>query len=98
MKFKRAQSATALVAVVAGIIILYILFLPPAEREALLNDNETEGSSNGETSNGNNLTLLLEKPNRLEYLKNDKYDHNLQAFSKCSGRDRLSDSKKKYVQ
>jgi hypothetical protein len=81
MKFKRAQSATALVAVVAGIIILYILFLPPAEREALLSDNETEDSGNGGTSLSDNLTLLFEKPNRLEYLKNDKFDHNLQAFN-----------------
>jgi len=82
MKFKRGQSsASTLVAIIAGIIILYILFLPPAERESLLNDNTSSEENGGNAAASDNLTLLVENPNRLDFLKADKYDHNLQAFN-----------------
>ena len=55
---KRAQggvNAAILVAIIAGLIILYIIFLPTSQREALL-QNKTSETASGET----NPNVLLE--------------------------------------
>ncbi|MEK6946961.1 MAG: hypothetical protein AABX32_05135 [Nanoarchaeota archaeon] len=54
---KRAQggvNAAILVAIIAGLIILYIIFLPTSQREALLQNKTTES-----TSGENNPNVLL---------------------------------------
>ena len=64
---KKAQggvNAAILVAVIAGLIILYILFLPAKEREALLeNKTVTKSGTNGKADANALLTVF---PNRLE--------------------------------
>ena len=57
-------NAAILVAVIAGLIILYILFLPAQEREALLeNKTVTKSGTNGKAGENALLTVF---PNRLE--------------------------------
>jgi len=46
-KAQGGTNAAILIAVIAGLIILYILFLPDAEREALLENKTVKKSSNG---------------------------------------------------
>jgi len=79
---KRGQGATnaaTLVALIAALILLYILFLPPEERKELLEGNETgEGEGEGE---GGNETLLKENVGRLDFLKRDEYEHDIPAFT-----------------
>jgi hypothetical protein len=57
-----ASAAAALIAIIGGLIVLYILFLPPEEREKVLDLDEENGVSNGE----DDLSILLEEsPKRL---------------------------------
>ncbi|RLE44970.1 hypothetical protein DRJ25_06200 [Candidatus Woesearchaeota archaeon] len=80
MKTKKgatAGGAAALVAIIAFMIVLYILFLPPEERARIL-ENRTEG---GSAIVEGNVTLLLENPGRLDYIVQDEYEHDLPAFT-----------------
>lgn len=64
---KKAQSgmnAAVLVAVILGLIILYIIYLPTSEVEKLLY-NESKSHSDSEDEEGENV-LLLEYPKRLD--------------------------------
>jgi hypothetical protein len=54
------MNAAVLVAIIAGLIILYIIFLPTSEREALLNDGQGTGSTGSAE-----VDLLREFPGRL---------------------------------
>ena len=69
--------AAALVAIIMGLVLLYILFLPPAERNKLLgnetNESVTTNSTNA-TEAQKNTTLLLEHPGILEYLSATEYE------------------------
>jgi len=76
-----AASATGFIALVVGLIILYVIFLPPEERAELLGENKTveeedEGISEGEEES----ILLLEYPGRLDYLKEKEYEHDISPF------------------
>ena len=80
---KKSQSgskAAILVAIIMAIIILYILFMPPAEREILLY-NQTVNETSGGASTEQNATLLLEHPGLLEYLPKTEYDKSIPSFS-----------------
>ncbi len=95
MKFKKAQSAGSagtLVVLIAGLILLYILFLPSAERQALLGDEYTYPSSSTETTSSVTTpqqaaealaeeTILSESPGRIYYLKESSYEHSLSAVN-----------------
>ncbi len=79
---KRAQSgsnAAALVAIIAGLIILYILFLPPEVRNDLLEGNESNiwWDDNGGVVE---RTVLEENPGKLEYLKTDTFEHDIPSL------------------
>ncbi|TKJ17428.1 hypothetical protein CEE44_02735 [Candidatus Woesearchaeota archaeon B3_Woes] len=79
---KRGQSgggAAGLVAIIAGLIILYILFLEPAERADLLGE---EGDNNGNVdSEDEEVSVLLdEEPGRLDYLKGDEFEIDIPSF------------------
>jgi len=66
---KRAQALNAaiLVAVVAGLIILYILFLPDAEREALLENKSIDKRTSGDEEDEE--VLLRVFPGRLDIVE-----------------------------
>jgi hypothetical protein len=82
---KRGQSsgssAATLVAIIAGLIILYILFLEPADREDLLGEGKGHRSNN-EGSDDKNITVLLdEKTGRLDYLKDNEFEIDIPSFN-----------------
>jgi hypothetical protein len=68
MKPKRGQSgmnAAILVAIIAGIMILYIIFISPEEREKILVENEENG---GHTTSRDNISLLSETIGTLDLI------------------------------
>ncbi len=77
-----AASATGFIALVVGLIILYIIFLPPEERAELLGENETieEDDEEGVSVEDEENILLLEYPGRLDYLKEKEYEHDISPF------------------
>jgi hypothetical protein len=80
-KGQGGSGAAVLVAIIAGLIVLYILFLEPAERDELLNTASSEDSAFG-NSNGKNITNVLEEePGRLDYLKGDNFEISLPSFN-----------------
>ncbi|MFA6888936.1 MAG: hypothetical protein WC254_05575 [Candidatus Woesearchaeota archaeon] len=98
MKFKKAQSAGSagtLVVLIAGLILLYILFLPSADRNALLNEEYTYPSGTTGTSTETETTvsaeeavaalaettILSESPGRIYYLQETSYEHDISAVN-----------------
>lgn len=87
MRKAQASGATAavFVAVLALLMVLYILFLPPEDREALLGSGSTATASSGDNDDYThriyNETVLAKSPGRLDYLKFDEYEHDLPAIN-----------------
>jgi len=76
---RKAQgSAATVVGIIALLLVFYILFIPPEEREALLygtDENGTYGSvSVGKASN---RTLLLATPGKLDFVQDEEIDHTI---------------------
>ncbi|MBW3004207.1 hypothetical protein KY310_00030 [Candidatus Woesearchaeota archaeon] len=72
---KRAQGATAstLIGIITILLIFYILFLPPAERQALLSDENL--SATGEVIQ---KQVLLKAPiGKLDFVGENEFDHYL---------------------
>ncbi|MEK6920344.1 MAG: hypothetical protein AABX82_00560 [Nanoarchaeota archaeon] len=96
-KAQSASSAATLVVLIAGFILLYILFLPAEDREALLQDEYTYPSSydsdSGSSGTGSTADpqetvisllgepLLSESPGRVYYLQESSYEHELSAVN-----------------
>ena len=83
-------NAAVLVAVIAGLIILYILFLPEKEREDLL-ENKNKTGQDGTTGNGNEevVPLLKEFPGRLDTVSGitDKTVPNIFLFERTDAKE-----------
>lgn len=70
--------AAILLAIIAGLIILYIVFLPVAEREELLGTDLDGGSSISAPGNtSNNLLLLDSHPGSVDYVYKDRAEHQI---------------------
>src|SRR3990172_8136928 len=69
--------AAALVAIIGGLIVIYILVLPPAEREKILSDQEgtSIGGAKTKVTAKINETLLVETPGRLDFLEEEEIEH-----------------------
>ena len=88
---KKAQggiNAAILVAVIAGLIILYILFLPEAEREALL-ENKTVKKTTGDDEDEEEDILLREFPGRIDIVEGiiDKSIPNIYLFERTDAKE-----------
>lgn len=82
---KKAQDATnaaVLVGLITALIILYILFLPPADRDALLNDDSSGQSRIISTSKSGriNATLIHENPGRIDFFADKEFTHTIPSF------------------
>lgn len=80
MKKAQGMNAAVLVAIIAGLIIIYFIFLPANERENLL-----EGKNNtksGSTASEDKILLLQEFPGRIDYVQkaDDKAISNVYLF------------------
>lgn len=89
-KYKKGQagagSAALLVTVIAAMILLYTLFLPPEDRARLLDETNGLGTAN---DNSVNNILLKESPGRLDLIKKSTIEHKVSSFnllSKTEGR------------
>jgi len=77
---KGAAAQTALfVLVMALLIILYILFVPPETRLKMLGDNESEEGGGTAAAEEENL-LLSENIGHLDYLNLDEYEFTIPSF------------------
>lgn len=74
-------SAAVLVAIIAALIIIYILVLPPQERADLLGENLTDDDGDGGSEIRENSTLLLESPGRLEFMAQKEVEHALPSVN-----------------
>lgn len=77
-----ASGAAILILLIATILVLYILFLPPDERAELLGEeNGTYSGDNSKTTkSGYNKTLLIEKIGHLDHLKFNFREYDLPSF------------------
>ena len=74
-----AAGAATLVAIIGALIVVYVLFLPPAVREALLAGNSTDDNSTNSICYNN--TLIDEVPGQLYYSPISSYDHTLPSVT-----------------
>jgi len=81
-------NAAVLVAIIAGLIFLYILFLPAAERESLL-ENKSISSVTGGKSTDDKDVLLREFPGRLDNVEGviDKTIPNIFLFKTTNAKE-----------
>jgi len=87
-KAQGGVNAAVLVAVIGGLIILYILFLPESEREALLEGEDIEKTRKS-SSKDNEDILLREFPGRLDNVEGilDKTIPNIFLFEKTDAKE-----------
>ena len=68
-----------LILVIAALIVLYILFLPPDVRQELLDENSTRGGGSKDTAGAN--VILAEAPGRLDFLAKKEIEHTLPSVN-----------------
>jgi hypothetical protein len=73
---KTGSHAAALIGIITLVLMAYILFLPPEEREALLEDEELENGENGDAEDINK-TLFEVSQLRLAYVGESEFEHNI---------------------
>lgn len=82
---QNASQAAILVALIGGLLVAYILFLPPAQREALLFSDGGTWGGQGQGGNGGVFTgygavlVMRETPGTLRLLKSPLSEHNVPA-------------------
>jgi hypothetical protein len=86
-KAQGGLNAAVLVAIISGLIILYILFLPEAERKSLLSDDDDESSS-GDSDEDEDI-LLRVFPGRLDVVEEieDKQIPNVFLFETTNAKE-----------
>ena len=75
-----AGGAMGFISLMVGLIILYIIFLPPGERAKLLGENESVEEEDNVSVETEENVLLLEYPGRIDYLKEKEYEHDISPF------------------
>lgn len=83
----QAAAAAALIAIIAGTLILYIIFLQPEDRAEILGPEFADSKTSG-SSSSKNITLLSESIGRLDPLSENRIAHTIPSvrlFTKTSG-------------
>ncbi len=85
-KGQSASSAAVLVAIIAGMIVLYILFLPADIRKDLLGEqgSVTTTTSTGDDTSSSEPSVIVvfeEAPGRIDYLKVSEFEHALSSVN-----------------
>ncbi len=76
----QATSAATLIAIITGLILLYILLIPPGERDKLLGDGTTSGTPGGNAP-APVTVLLREKPGTILTSGQKEVEHTLPSFN-----------------
>ncbi len=79
-----ASGAAFLILLITIVIVFYLLFLPPADRAALLEGQTIPGTPNSASSGYSHLigsTPLNERVGYIDYVKDDKIIHELSTFT-----------------
>ncbi len=74
-KAQDAGNAATLIAVIALLIIFYLLFIPPSFRDQILEGNDT--SDGGSAATGSNATILRSSPGTLSKISSEEIEHNV---------------------
>ncbi|MFH1063943.1 MAG: hypothetical protein V1729_02590 [Candidatus Woesearchaeota archaeon] len=74
-KAQDAGNAATLIAVIALLIIFYLLFIPPSFRDQILEGNDT--SEGGSSSTDSNATILKSSPGTLSKMSSEEIEHNI---------------------
>lgn len=86
-KGQERTTAAGLISTIAGLIVLYIIFLPPSDRAALLGENTASNTGTATTTQHTvhglikNETIFKTSPGKIYYQKLDEYEYNLPAFT-----------------
>jgi len=78
-----AGSAATLVAVIALLVIFYLLFIPPSFRDQILEGNET----NPKLAGTSNETILKASPGTLSRISSEEIEHNIPSVALYSKKD-----------
>ncbi|MFH1510674.1 MAG: hypothetical protein ABIF10_03200 [Candidatus Woesearchaeota archaeon] len=84
MKRSQQASAATLIGVITLLILFYILFLPPDERAALLDEQPSKISSSSPTYTDHsvkNKTVFVASPGKISYQSLDEIEYDLPAFT-----------------
>jgi hypothetical protein len=82
----QAAAAAVLIAIMAGVIIMFVVLISPADRESLLNNGTlTSGSGSDSLTNTRAETLLEEFPGRVDFLQLDEVEHSLASIRIYTG-------------
>jgi hypothetical protein len=85
-KAQDAGSAATLIAVIALLIIFYLLFIPPSFRDQILEGNETTGTT-GTTGGIVNETIMKASPGTLSKISSEEMEHNIPSVVLYSKRE-----------
>lgn len=88
-KAQGGANAAILVAIIAGLIMVYIIFLPASEREAVLEGKNISKANGGSSAKGQDNVLLKEFPGTLDTTKGvlDKSVPNIFLFEKTEAKE-----------
>ena len=77
-KSQSGMNAAVLVAILAALIVIYIIFLPSDERMDIIGENDTHG---GDDDNGEEKVLLEDEEMIMEVIGQDEIDHDLPSVN-----------------
>ncbi|MBN1544550.1 hypothetical protein JW898_03760 [Candidatus Woesearchaeota archaeon] len=78
-KAQDAGNAATLIAVIALLIIFYLLFIPPSFRDQILEGNESTTSTTGTTGTVNE-TILKASPGTLSRISSEEIEHSIPSI------------------
>ncbi|MBW2972329.1 hypothetical protein KY359_04805 [Candidatus Woesearchaeota archaeon] len=76
-KAQDAASAATLIAVIALLIVFYLLFIPPSFRDQILEGNESTSTGKTGTAGRVNETILKASPGTLSRISSEEMEHNI---------------------
>ncbi|MBU2562026.1 MAG: hypothetical protein KKD17_07060 [Nanoarchaeota archaeon] len=78
-KAQDAGNAATLIAVIALLIIFYLLFIPPSFRDQILEGNESTSTTKG-TAGGANETIMKASPGTLSRISSEEIEHSIPSI------------------